>query len=248
MDNLLLLSGNDIPFPQAHISIHQPTLREIAYIGEESFFTGYEILNISKNLLVEEDKNNLNDKSNFDILIAILRERNAVMQKNRNCVELVLMLLFPKYIIRFNPNNIELEEENEVKNKYYIDNSNFEDFKIIFNQMFNFNNENNNLKFNPSGNLAKKIADKIKKRHQILAEKNKKSNKIDMLSRYISILSVGQKKDMNSYFNYTIYQLLDEFKRFELKEAYDIYIKAKLAGAQDLKEVEEWMKDIHSEK
>jgi hypothetical protein len=28
--------------------------------------------------------------------------------------------------------------------------------------------------------------------------------------------------------------------------SYDIYIQAKMAGAKDLKEVEDWMKDIHS--
>ena len=33
--------------------------------------------------------------------------------------------------------------------------------------------------------------------------------------------------------------------RYQLKEGYDIYIKAKMAGAQDLKEPEDWMKEIH---
>lgn len=33
LDELLLLSGNDIPFIEAQITIHQPTLKEIAYIG-----------------------------------------------------------------------------------------------------------------------------------------------------------------------------------------------------------------------
>ena len=44
--------------------------------------------------------------------------------------------------------------------------------------------------------------------------------------------------------NYTVYQLLDEFQRFELKMAYDMFIKARLAGAKDLKEPKDWMKDI----
>jgi hypothetical protein len=28
---------------------------------------------------------------------------------------------------------------------------------------------------------------------------------------------------------------------------YDMYLKAKLAGAKDIKEPEDWMKDIHAE-
>ena len=63
MDNLILLSGNDIPFPECQTAVHQPTIREIAYIGEETFFTGCEILNFSKNLLAEEDKKDLEDKT-----------------------------------------------------------------------------------------------------------------------------------------------------------------------------------------
>jgi hypothetical protein len=31
-----------------------------------------------------------------------------------------------------------------------------------------------------------------------------------------------------------------------MKENYDIYIDAKLAGAKDLEEVDNWMDDIHS--
>ena len=52
---------------------------------------------------------------------------------------------------------------------------------------------------------------------------------------------------MNSFMQYTVYQLFDEFKRYELKLNWDIYLQAKMAGAKDLKEVDDWMKDIHSE-
>ena len=45
--------------------------------------------------------------------------------------------------------------------------------------------------------------------------------------------------------DYTIYQLKTEFKRYQLKINSDVYLKAKLAGAQDLEEVEDWMGDIH---
>ena len=98
-------------------------------------------------------------------------------------------------------------------------------------------------KFNPQGELAKKIADKLKKgRQKAAADKNQK---VAIISRYISILTVGLQKDMNSFMRYTVYQLFDEFKRYELKVNHDIYLQAKMAGAQNLKEVDDWMKDIH---
>lgn len=243
INDLLLLSGNDIPFIPAQITIHQPTIREIAYIGEESFFTGCQLLNFSKNILSEEDKMNLEEATNFDILIAILREQNAVMQKNRNCVNMVLALIFPGYEISFKRDCIQIKKENE---EHKIDNSNYEEFKSIIGSIFSFgDSKNSSQDFNPSGELAKKISEKLKKRHQKLTE-NKPAQKIDILSRYISILSVGEQKDMNLLLNYTTYQLFDEFKRYELKMGHDIYVQAKMAGAKDLKEVEDWMQDIHS--
>lgn len=133
IDDLLLLSGNDIPFVEAQLVVHHPTIKEISYLNEENFFTGYQMLNISKNLLSEEDKVNLEDQSDFDILIAILRERNAVMQKNRNCIMMVLSLLFPSYTISLTENSIELKNETEI---HSIDNSNFEAFRNIIKKMF----------------------------------------------------------------------------------------------------------------
>lgn len=243
MENeLLFLSGNDIPFIEAQITIHQPTIKEIAYIGEEAFFTGCELINFSKNILSEQDKVNLENKTNFDILIAILRERNAVMQRNRNCVEMVLALIFPWYTIDIKQDAIVLAKEEE---NHSINNENFEAFKIIFNQMFAFSRDNTR-DYNPSGEIAKRIAEKLQKRHQKLAELNEGKKKIDILSRYISILAVGEQKDINSLLNLSVYQLFDEFERFKLKMNYDIYFQAKMAGAKDLKEVEDWMKDIHS--
>lgn len=243
LSDLQLLSGNDIPFPAAQITIHQPTIKEIGLIGEEEFFTGQQILNFSKDILAEEDKMNLEDKTNFDILIAILREQNAVMQYNRNCAKQVLALIFPEYEVFLEQDKIKLVKESQ---EYKIDNSNYEEFKSIISSMFEIKSDDGSQSsFNPSGALAKRIADKLKQRRQKLQE-NQPKQKIDILSRYVSILSVGEQKDMNNLLKYTVYQLFDEFKRYELKMGYDIYVQAKMAGAKDLKEVEDWMKDIHS--
>ena len=102
--------------------------------------------------------------------------------------------------------------------------------------------------YNVQGEMAKKIAEKFKKRRQQLAKlKGSQQTKIAIFSRYISILTVGQHKDMNSFMKYTVYQLFDEFQRYELKSSYDAYFKARLAGAKDLEEPEDWKKDIHEQ-
>lgn len=246
LNDLLLLSGNDIPFEPANLIIHQPTIKEIAYIGEEAFFTGCDFLKFSKERLKEEDKVHLVELTNFDILMSISMTNDIEMQKRKTYMLMVLSLMFPQYTISLNQKYIlfKTSEEQEFK----IDNSNFEEFKKILDAMFclNVGDGDSNAEYNPQDALSERIAKKLKARHQKLNElKDTNNQKIAILSRYISILTIGQQKDMNSFLNYTVYQLFDEFNRYELKLNYDIYLQAKMAGAKDLKEVEDWMKDIH---
>lgn len=244
LSDLLLISGNDIPFSEAQLTIHQPTLKEIAYIGEENFYTGCEFLRFSKDNLDDKDKIHLESYTNFDVLMSIIKEDNFTIHKNRICVLMVLSLIFPDYKIEIETDHFSFFKENEEIHR--IDNNNFNSFLSILNNMFCLKTNVNDTNYNPSGDIAKKIADKLKKRHQTLANTEKPS-KVSIISRYVSILAVGEQKDINSFMQYTVYQLFDEFKRYELKLNWDIYLQAKLAGAKDLKEVDDWMQDIHSE-
>lgn len=255
IDKLLLLSGNEIPFIQAQINIHQPTLKEIAFIGEETFFMGCEYLNFSKQKLKEQDKNHLGSFSSFEILMTMIRENNKYINKYKNCMELVLLLLFPQYKIDFLPMSIMISKLNDKNEKdiHLIDKDNFENFQNIIKQIFCFKEiikNNIDEKYNPGGPQAKALVQKFKQRQKKIAElKNQNKGQqlsTSVFSRYISILSVGEKKDINKLLQYTIYQLFDEFYRFRMKQDFDLYVQAKMAGAKDLDEIENWMGDIHS--
>ena len=67
LNDLMLLSGVDIPFPEAQLAIHQPSIKEIGFIGEESFYSGCGALNFSKNDLTEKDRIALKDFNDFEI-------------------------------------------------------------------------------------------------------------------------------------------------------------------------------------
>ena len=245
LNDLLLLSGNDIPFVEAQISIHQPTIKEIGYIGEEAFFIGCELLNFSKELLNVEDKTSLEDKSNFEIFMSIMRERNSALIQNKISAQMVLTLIFPEYHIKFNNDELLLIKEGE--EPHSINAKNFEQFKQILVDMFCLNQRNSEgQNYNPAGGRAAEIAAKLAKGRAKAAAAKGETQKISVLSRYVSILAIGQQKDMNSLLKYTVYQLFDEFERFQLKVDYDLYVQGKLAGAKDMKEVEHWMKEIHS--
>lgn len=246
LNNLLLLSGNNIPFEQAQLTIQQPTIKEIGLIGEENFFMGCELLNFSKETLSEEDKIHLENKTNFEVFMSIMNDKNIALRKNKTSVLLVLTILFPSYKILIDKNRIVFINENN--EEFYIDNEiKFDAFKKILIEMFCLNrNKDENLDYNPADAAAKKIADKLKAgRQKAAAAKSTGKEKISILNRYVSILAVGLKIDINVLMQYTVFQLFDEFERFELKEAYDMYVKAKMAGAKDVKEVENWMKELH---
>ena len=236
INSLLLQTGGDVPFPAAGVTIHTPRFVEIALIGEKEFLIGCHFLNFNKNTLEEKDKIGLEDKSDFEIFMMIMNSSERTLHKI-NAI-MVLALLFPQYEIKIQKDKILLQKDNFSSS---INKQNYNIFKDILCQLFCLgDSEKGDNEYNPADALAARIAEKIKKGKE---KRNKKNTEI--YSNYISILSVGLRKDKNELSNYTIYQIRDEFQRYILKENYDNYIKAKLAGAQDLEEVENWMDDIH---
>ena len=240
VNELLLLSGNDIPFRTAQCTIHQPRISEIAYIGEEAFQIGSRFLLFNKDNLQIEDKSGLENQSNFHIFMSVMNSAESV--KHKTDAMMVLTLLFPKAEIKIDRDKILLQLENFESS---INEYNFDAFQDIVRQMFCLEKTGGSGQYNPADALAKKIANKFEKGQQKRNEARGKQ-KINLFGYYISILSVGLQKDMNELMHYTVYQLTDEFNRFKRKIEFDAYLQARMAGATDIEEVKNWMDDIHS--
>ena len=241
INELLLLSGNDIPFRMGRCSIHQPRLKEIAFIGEEAFQIGSRFLLFNKDNLQLQDKTGLENQSNFHIFMSVMNSAEGA--KHKTDAMMVLTLMFPNAEVKIDKDKILLQLENFESS---INEYNFDEFQDIIRQMFCLNMIGGEDNFNPADAYAQKIAEKLKERQQKLAELKGEQQKVNLFSRYISILAVGLQKDMNELMQYTVYQLMDEFERFRMKQDFDIYVQAKMAGAKDLDEVKNWMEDIHS--
>lgn len=256
MSNLLgLLAGNDIPFQQAQLIIHQPKIKEIAYIGEDNFYAGCQLLTFSKDKLDNQDKIHLEQLSDFKILMTIIKNKDTVIMKRKAEVEMVLSLLFPQYQINFLPESIMLfkrdNETNQIES-HLIDQHNFQMFRKHLKIIFCLQDDTSGIgrKYNPGGPQSRALVQKFKMRQKKLAElrnKDKKDQSISILSRYISILAVGLGKDMNQLLQYTVYQLFDEFRRLRMKDDFDRFISFRLAGAKDIEQKEYWMENIHSD-
>lgn len=247
MDQLQLYSKIDIPFKSAELIIHNPTIKEISYIQEKDFFKGCEYLNFSKDRLEQKDKNNLQQISNFEVLMTILRDKTPAIEQVKESIQKVLFLLFPNYNVSFLPMSIMLSKKTESGlETHLIDKDNFESFKNIVSKMFcldYIHSGDPGKKYNPGGPQALALVKKFEERAKKLAEiknRGKKKEETSLFYNYISILSVGLKIDINQLMQYTVYQLIDSFRRFNMQDNYDMYIKFKIAGAKDLDEIKNW--------
>ena len=268
IDKFLLMSGEDIPLTTSNIVIHHPTLQELVnvFLYEDNFLTGFEFLFFSKDKLNEEEQIILQSLSDFEILLALLSQSEKSPMKiqlnflkqflftfltdddeaslnsfisNKNFLKQFLSLLFNQYEIKYNEEHIVL---NKGKYTYIIDEQLFDDLKIIINQMFPFHRGNKQVDFNPSSKRAKEIADKIKKgREKVAKNKAKKEGAESLFDKYISILSVGLQIPIKQLYKNTTYQLFNMFERYEKKITYDVHLKAQLAGATGMKDVDHWM-------
>ena len=131
IDELTLFAGTDIPCIELGVSIHQPTLKQISYITEEAFWTACSFLKFSKDSLSNEDRANLSNKSNFDIIMMMMREKKTEAKKLKVYVTSLLSLLFPNSKILLGTDVIHLQDH-QTKEIRSINGENFEPFKGFF--------------------------------------------------------------------------------------------------------------------
>lgn len=236
---LALMCGIDIPIPELQLIIHQPKIKEIAYIGTKDFFVGAQSICINKNNLNIEAENVLSNTSNFQIFMTMMQEKE--MADKKLAVNQVFTLLFPNQKVLLTPRSIMIQGTESIM----IDESNFESLQMCLKQIFCLNNsDSQQMGFNPQSKKAKEIAEKLMRGRQRIAEQNGEAD-ADIFSQYLSTLAVGLQIPLNELMDYTVYQLFDLIKRYQLYIDWDIDIRSRLAGATPDGKPENWMKNIH---
>lgn len=247
IDALTLLSGIDIPISEIQVNIHQPTIREIAYIGERNFYQAASLLTIDKeNLLLQpdltdEDKLSLSDQSNFQILMSMV----GSSQIQRLDLQILLTLLFPEHMIEIEERFIMLIGTKVPQKTCIIDENNFHLLQDIVRVILCLNSSSEE-EFNPEGERAREIAEKIKRGRAKVAKLKGESGKMEsVLPRFVSSLAIGTNAlTMKEVLDLTLYQLFDQLERYSLFNSFNISIQAKMAGAKDVEDVD-WLKNIH---
>ena len=249
IDSLTLISGIDVPIPEIGVNIHQPTIREIAYIGEKSFYEAAQTIIIQKENFInglenitQEDKTALSQMSNFEIFLKLV-EANPLSSTK---VQMLLSLLFPDFNSSIEERFIFLVNPKEQKN-ILINDSNFEILQEVITTILCLQSGNTKEEFNPQGDRAREIAEKIKRGRERAARlKGEKRQQSSFLSKYISGLGIGTNTlNIHNVLDLTLYQLLNQLERYGLYTQYNISIQAKMAGAKDVEDVD-WLKDIEN--
>ena len=249
IDSLTLISGIDVPIPEIGVNIHQPTIREIAYIGEKSFYEAAQTIIIQKEDFInrlenitQEDKTALSQMSNFEIFLKLV-EANPLSNTK---VQMLLSLLFPDFNSSIEERFIFLVNPKEQKN-ILINDSNFEILQEVITTILCLQSGNTKEEFNPQGDRAREIAEKIKRGRERAARlKGEKRQQSSFLSKYISGLGIGTNTlNIHNVLDLTLYQLLNQLERYGLYTQYNISIQAKMAGAEGVEDVD-WLKDIEN--
>ena len=237
---LALMCGIDIPIPECKLVIHQPRIREIAFIGEQDFFAGVQTLCVDKKIFIQ-DKALLESTNNFQIFMTIISEKETADKKQS--VQQICTILFPDYKVMFTPRSMILSGKGET---ITIDENNFDFIQNAIGRICCLRSgPNSQQQFNPSDDKAAEIAKKIMRGRQIVAEQKGEKNS-SIFSQYLSTLAVGlSSMSLQDLMDLTIFQLYDLLERYELYISWDIDIRSRLAGGKPDSSPDNWMKNIH---
>lgn len=240
IDTLALMTGIDVPIPELQLILHQPTCKEIAYAGRESYLLGAQCLCLDKSNFFQ-DKSLSQDISTFQIFMTIMADEN--MRDKKKDVINALQLLFPQYSVKFLPRSLGLFDLN-TKEMKTIDEQNFEILQEYIKDVLCISKTKED--FNPQSDKAKEIADKIKRGRQRIAAQKAADNSGDSFTQYLSVITVAiPSMSLQEAANLTLFQLRDLVERYSMYNAWEIDIRSRLAGAKVDKEPEDWMRCIH---
>lgn len=237
---LSLMCGTDYPVPECQLTIHQPTINEIALIGESDFFSGVQCLCLNKSMFIK-DETLLANVNNFQIFMMIMSEKETADKKF--AVQQVCLLLFPQHKVFFTPNSMLLTGEGQT---IMIDENNFELLQNAISDITCLKTgPMDQTTFNPANEKAREIAEKLMRgRQRVAAEKG--SSNTSIFTQYLSILTIGlNSMSLNDLKELTIFQLYDLIERYMLYVNWDMDVRCRLAGGKPDNQPDNWMKPIH---
>lgn len=239
----------DFPISEMGVVIHQPRFEEIAYVGEYCMYFFLQILDLTIESLYEcgiEKTEKIEKMSNFDVLLYFINNDVDV----KECFISMLTLLFPLY-------NIELKEDcisfTFIKDNSiigFLNKKNYNCFKEVCQGIFpvGVNKISSLEKILTTGKIGEDIKNKMiqrqKKLNELKSNNNSSDIEVDVFGKYCVILSIGLAIDYEVLKKRTIFTIQSMFVAFINKREYESFVQLKIAGAKDIKNVEDWIEKI----
>ena len=133
-NKLLFYTKNDIPFLEAQISIHTPTIEEIGMIGEDHFRIGVKLITDVSEKLKSQDNFDSNELTDFDIFMSMMNNREKEQAIYKNDILCIFALLFPGCSFKINRDSISIVTQEQFTTS--INKDNFQSFKEIITYLF----------------------------------------------------------------------------------------------------------------
>lgn len=238
------MAGVDIPIPELQLTVHPPTIKDIAYMGESDYFSAVQYLCLDKEQLVQ-DKFLLSSLSNFQVLMKVLE--SSENKEKKQSVLTLLKLLFPDYSAMITKNSIILAVIGDTTTQL-IDDNNFDIFQAVLKEILCVNSmfQGENVIYNPANAKAQAIADKLMAGRRKVAAIKSSGGGESVLTRYLSIITVGlQSMPLSEAVKLNMFQLFDIMERYSAFVEWDTDLRVRLAGGKPDRQVESWMRDIH---
>lgn len=249
MSKLHYITGVNIPIPVLKQELHQPTIKEIALMGEEYCFSCVSVFKMSdgKQLSqkVKQEKGLNMEFSDFEAFMQlVLTEGNLNKQ-----IESFFFLLFPTLSKIVWTESTFSMQFNNTKKAIVMTPSIFQEIKNVILIMFCLDGKSQSEEFNPINDRAAKIAEKLKRHRERIAKQNQNmqedvDDNDDFLSNMISCFSAVGQIPVTDILNYTYYQLIQQFRRSMMLKSATDQIRMSVMGGLKSEDVIDWQKPL----
>lgn len=252
----LYLSGCQIPIKTCGVFLTQPKVRDIVQFGEDDFFATVNILDDIKSFVdgIREGNSVLANKSDFQIFIGVLGADET--SKIRQMFDSFMRLCFESFIVEITKKSINFRTDVDGPVIGQINPFNIREFSNTVKEVFvPYGRKEEEIEYNideknqAAVRLRNKILANRKKREKAMQEQS--SSGTSVFAQYISVLSIGLGMDVNTFYDYTPFQLYDAFLRYTSKINYDTYqsiITTPFVDTSKIDEVDNWLGDIYKPK
>lgn len=246
IDKFTLMAGTDFFFPPFMTMISQPSLKDISYLGEMNFFSAVSMFSgANKESVVAAMLENVPDeekqKMEVQFNYTIANDLEAFYKLANGPSEIILnsfmTLIFPSLLeskwVKVGQTKkiwqLTFKGNKEEKKSYQMNLEIYEQLREVVKDLFTYETEESKEnQLRPAGEMAQKIADKIKaaqdRRAKIYGDTAKKQDD-SPLSTMMSMLVTIDKIPITEVLKMTFVQLLVQLNRSQLFDSYQTQIQ-----------------------